>query len=130
MSRRHREQLPTLYHGTSRPSWRRKRARPSFLYLASDLGDAWNYAYEQAARDEESGRSPEPIVLEVDLADLTELEFHPDHGGVDGDRARGMPVDYDLPWRESLRRYGGMSVRGLIDQHKRRFRPAPPDPNP
>ena len=126
MSRHRQTEMSTLYHGTSRPSWRKRRRRPSFLYLASDLADAWLYACEEAARDEERGRAPEPIVLEVDLGVLTELEFHPDHGGVDGDET----ADYSLPWQESLRRYGGMSVYGLIDRYKSRFRPAPPDPNP
>lgn len=45
---------PVLYHGTSVFAWRRV-VPDGTLYLVNDVDEAWTYAYETAAHDEENG---------------------------------------------------------------------------
>jgi hypothetical protein len=112
-----------LYHGTSVPSWERRNPAGT-LYLTKDLSDAWEYAYETAAADEENGMTPQPVVMQIASASLLSyprLELHPDWGWIGANEK--------TTWQESMKAVGSLSVRGDIEGLKSVFQRGPADPD-
>jgi hypothetical protein len=105
----------TVYHGTSEPLWNKKEPAGTPLYLVNDLGDAANYAYEAASRDEMRGMKPKPIVLRIKISDLKKagLSLEPDWGWPEATET--------TTWIESIKAVGSFSVRGDIEKAKKLF---------
>lgn len=107
-----------LYHGTSRRSWKRKRKVELLLYLVNDLKDAWSYAYEEAARDEERGHKPLPVVYQIHLTDIG-----PEYRRCPDDGAYGVTAK--STWESTLVDFGSFAICGMIDTLKPAFTEAP-----
>ena len=105
-----------FYHGTSLHSWKKDIRGNGALYLVTDAADAWQYAYEEAARDEEEGRKPQPIVVFLDAGDVVRafnngLSFGPDDGAYGYHKG--------MAWATTLREFGSVTLRGSASKIKR-----------
>jgi hypothetical protein len=111
-----------LFHGTSKRQWSRRLSGEQTLYLVNSAKEAWSYAYHAAEEDELEGRTPEPIVLAIQLGDLRGLTRLPDDAAI---RSGELPAS--ASWRDTLRAVGSFAVFGRIERYKRffaRVRPA------
>jgi hypothetical protein len=112
----------TLYHGTSERSWTEEQD-DSVLYLTKNLEDAKSYAYEQAARDEGKGVTPQPVIMSISLSELQRHEqfisMEPDWG------AWGVSDKSDATWEETLKQFGSMAISGRLTKFKSRFSKTP-----
>jgi hypothetical protein len=109
MARIEDHEVQTFYHGTSLRSWKTAIRGDGKLYLVTDPRDAWEYAYEQAARDEGEGGEAKPVVFYLTAPDIVGafdvgLRFGPDDG------AYGYKSG--MPWAVTLREYGSVTLNG------------------
>ena len=102
--------LPVLaFHGTSARSWKKKNPAGG-LFLTINRKESASYAYEQAARDEEDGHAPKPIIVIVPVADLADA-----HGLT---LSEDNPRNENLTWQETVRLHGGFVLDGFAEKMK------------
>jgi GNAT superfamily N-acetyltransferase/RNA:NAD 2'-phosphotransferase (TPT1/KptA family) len=107
-----------LFHGTSVYSWAQSYPE-GLLYLTSNLSNAEGYAEEAASNSFSLEEDDKPLVLEIAMKEL----FKP--GVVLGAdwNARSDPRDPEpKSWRDTLNRYGTLTVKGDIESLKPKFR--------
>lgn len=102
-----------VFHGTSERSWKKPGKGDDILYLVGDPGEAASYAYEEAARDEEDGYAPKPIVLAIRIDALRGLQFGPDWGWSEATE--------ESTWKDSMKAVGSFTVQGKVENYKGLF---------
>ena len=126
------DNLPTLYHGTTRRQWRKRHGEPSYLNLTSSRVDAENYASEWYESETDDFGNCHPMVVQIEPKALVKLlkrpgvQLQPDWGWVEGQehdakKNGGVFVEADATWQNSFSKCHAVGIAGFEDKFKKSF---------